>query len=856
MKKEINKNELKNNAVFHCIVLSAVFLLTVLAVTRLRYAYGSTLDWCSQHYVFPDYFRNLFYETGELFPEFAPHIGAGENIYYFSYYGLFSPAVMLSYLLPYVDMKEYIQISSIAEMLISINLFYVFISRKFRSSTAFAVSFLFMISPPLIFNSHRHIMFVNYMPFLIAALISADLFIEKNIKTPLILFTSQTVYTSWFFSIPSVLAIITYSIYSYLRQNRSGIKAFLSAGMRFALCMITSVMTAGILLLPSLKAVLSGRKGAGAGFSLSALLPFSVPSVICLSPYAFGLSCFTGLSVIFAVTLKKNKAGKFLGTVLAALIVFPVFVLLLNGGMYADGKVLIPFIPLSLILTAQLYEEIQKEKTDIKRQIFILLICVLLSFLFYNPKYDIKKYLSTAVIGTDTLISCIFLYVYIIKQKKVFLVLSMMFTTLISFTAGNSYDNLISKNMLEYNNSRITDDMLDVISSEENVVRSSVAVRRTETVNMIYSSEYYSSYVYSSLRNQYYSDFYFDMIENENEYRNNALITRSSNILFNIFMGSKYVVSKKPKMETGYVQVMKDNDLYLHKNDYVLPVGRSSDMLISRRDFDKLSSPERMEALVKCIVTEDEVKSSFKSTCREYDGLKIPENEHIRFSDGKYIIKSDREFSTSVKLDDRISGDRILLIFMDAENLSDTRDARIRINQSKNTITNPLWKYYNGNTEFSFVITANGQDDISELNMTFSDGEYSVSNIKAYTIDYPYDVKLTGEFIFEKELTSGDIIAGSIDCSEDGYFMLTVPYDEGFRITVDGRPQEYSITSGAFIGFPLTRGHHVICAEYHAPWRKAGITFSAVGLMILVTVAVTDFISLSRRATRRKRSSV
>ena len=82
--------------------------------------------------------------------------------------------------------------------------------------------------------------------------------------------------------------------------------------------------------------------------------------------------------------------------------------------------------------------------------------------------YDIKKYFSAAVIGTDTLISCLFLYVYIIKQKKVFLVLSMMFTTLISFTAGNSYDNLISENMLEYNNSRITDDMLDVISSEEN----------------------------------------------------------------------------------------------------------------------------------------------------------------------------------------------------------------------------------------------------------------------------------------------------------------------------------------------------------------------------------------------------
>ena len=37
--------------------------------------FGSKVDWISQHSVIPDYFRQQFYETGELFPEFALNLG-------------------------------------------------------------------------------------------------------------------------------------------------------------------------------------------------------------------------------------------------------------------------------------------------------------------------------------------------------------------------------------------------------------------------------------------------------------------------------------------------------------------------------------------------------------------------------------------------------------------------------------------------------------------------------------------------------------------------------------------------------------------------------------------------------------
>lgn len=70
----------------------ALFLITVLSVWLfcLRHGlFGAKVDWISQHSVLPDYFRQQFYDTGELFPEFAANIGGGQNIYHFAYYGLY-----------------------------------------------------------------------------------------------------------------------------------------------------------------------------------------------------------------------------------------------------------------------------------------------------------------------------------------------------------------------------------------------------------------------------------------------------------------------------------------------------------------------------------------------------------------------------------------------------------------------------------------------------------------------------------------------------------------------------------------------------------------------------------------------
>lgn len=213
--------------------------------------------------------------------------------------------------------------------------------------------------------------------------------------------------------------------------------------------------------------------------------------------------------------------------------------------------------------------------------------------------------------------------------------------------------------------------MLDIINSDENIYRSSTNINKTDTANIIYGKGYYSPYIYSSLHNRLYNDFYFKKIQNENEYRNSSLTTCSSNILFNILIGNKYLITDKKFVSNDYIEIMSQSGLQLFMNKYAMPIGRSSNKLISRKNFEKLSRAEKIEAITKCIVTDSEdERNDYESTCREYNGVIFPQCDKIEFKDGSYIIKSDEEFSATCRLDKPIPENKVLIIFMDVENLS------------------------------------------------------------------------------------------------------------------------------------------------------------------------------------------
>ena len=157
-------------------------------------------------------------------------------------------------------------------------------------------------------------------------------------------------------------------------------------------------------------------------------------------------------------------------------------------------------------------------------------------------------------------------------------------------------------------------------------------------------------------------------------------------------------------------------------------------------------------------------------------------------------------------------------------------DTYITINGIKNVLTCKSWKYHNNNYSFTYVISEPDKFDIE-----VEEGKYDISDVEVYTIDY-IDIKNINdthdEFIIDD--ATGDIIKGHINVKQDGYFSLSIPYDKGYNIYVDGKKTAYELVDKSFIGFKINSGEHNIELKYTAPWLKLGKIVSVTGICLLL----------------------
>ena len=102
------------------------------------------------------------------------------------------------------------------------------------------------------YSSYRQIMFVNYMPFLLLALIGVDIFWEKKRFMLMTTGIFLMIMTSFYYSICGMLVVFIYGIAKFpLKQHRK-IHTF----FQFILPFFTAVFTSAFLLIPTACALL------------------------------------------------------------------------------------------------------------------------------------------------------------------------------------------------------------------------------------------------------------------------------------------------------------------------------------------------------------------------------------------------------------------------------------------------------------------------------------------------------------------------------------------------------------------------------------------------------------------------
>ncbi len=795
--------------------------------------FGSKIDWATQHIVFPKYFRNLFYKTGNLFPNFSLSLGAGQNIYNFSYYGLLNPIILLSYLFPFINMTNYIIITNTLLYIVFGIIMYYFLKNKFKNDVSLLTTIIILCTGPILYHFHKHFMFVDYLPFLVLGLIGTDKYFENGNRGLIIISVFLIIMISYYYSVLSIGVLCIYALYKYLEKcKKVVIKDMIHEALKYLFPIFIGVLMSSILLLPTMYVLKTGREDLSLSLNyFNLLLPrFNIDAIL-YSNYTMGFTSIAVISLLY-LFFSKKKEDKYLVYIILIIINIPFFIYLFNGMLYFRNKIFIPFIPLFGIIIGKFISLLFEKKISLFNVNIISIIVIFVSLFCLNKNYAFYPDILLLII-----VSYFYYKGYTNKKLLCLVLLVVPITTLLVSNASDTY--LKGKYFINSSN-KVDKEIEKVLQKEKDIVRFNNLDDTLLNVNQVYISNYNQDSLYSSVSNLLYKKFYKKIFHNALSYRNNLVMSQNNDILFQTFMGIKYIYSKSD-VPIGYTKISKN----IYKNENVLPMFYGTSYLTNEKIFDGLSYPYNIGTLLNSAVVSKkstkDVTNSIKEIKLDYT---VEKSKNLNINKkGKYINIKSKDKSKLVLKINRSLNDSILIIsfkLKDTPNCKDG-DAKISINGIDNVLTCKEWMYKNNNKTFNYVISSN--DELDKLKISFSKNNYNIYDIRVYELKYEDIGNVKNDlslFEVDKDKTNDENIYGHIDMKSNGYFVTSIPYDNGFRVYVDNKLVKKEIVNKAFLGFKLNKGSHKIIIKYTSPLFNIGKILSIIGFILFIVVIFYD----------------
>lgn len=805
--------------------------------------FGAKVDWLSQHSVLPDYFRQQFYATGKLFPEFAANLGGGQNIYHFAYYGLYSPLILPSYLLPFVKMSDYIMAVSITGLTASVLLFYYWLkSRKTDTGTAFILSLMFLLAGPMIGQYSGQIMFVDYMPFLCLALIGVDQYFEQEKSGLFTISVFLMIMTSFYFSIGGMLALVLYGLHRYFEQReecRVTVSTFLIDGLCFVRPMLLAVLMGSFFLVPTALALTGGRSK-GQNISLAS---FFIPQItverFAYSIYGIGLTTLV-ITVLLTGLLYRKVYEKVLTYGCVIVLVIPVFAYLLNGGLYIRDKVFIPFLPLLCYLISIYLEKCRKRELSFIAGIVPYIITTI--FVYIARNQFVSKGIGESIWKALLAESILFLICYVLycamkryyKETKEILMLALPSVICLAVTMNTFYqmkpDRYVSHKLYrdvvgEQNRQAVKEALKD----DDGYYRTEQMGSDDENaadLNRIWDVEQNITSIYSSAYNSDYQTFRQKTFGLEEPFRNGMMQSVSKNPVFQRMMGVRYIVSDSDV--PGYTLVKKCGTTGIYQNKDAAPVMYATDRVMTEEEYKKLAFPYNQTAFLEYAVVGEHTESSDQNIMTAYEpvSLKMANNRTTGGAEQKTMQQEGQK--------------QILFLRFRVDNAHPNKDVAVWINGIRNKLSAKDHVYYNENKTFTYAVPLkDGEDNIS---VTFGKGKYRLRHVQAYLGSLPERSELLyqSEIQVDKKQTEDNVIQGTIRVKKGGWFITSIPYDKHFKIYIDGKETEIQKVNTAFLGCKIESGNHEVKIIYHAPGTTTGKVLSLIGIAGLVLVLVQE----------------
>lgn len=957
------------------LLLSCLALLLALGPAAVRgefFGYGS--DWLSQHLPLAETLRSAMLDSGRLLPLYL-HLGGGSSVYDFAYYGLLRPDVLLGCLFPQFGMEYLLAGYSLAGIVLGTNLLFWWLRRRLRSepSGARAAAFAAALyaAATCLFHAHNQLMFVNYLPFLILTLIGIDRMAEQGKGAWLVTSGLSLVYLHSFYYSISCLAVC--GIYAIdwvrgmrgacraiadmryisepigamrgdhaqaqvcdlrgtregecpacagkLRRSESGTKCEKRAKsfvLRLAGCVCLSIGLCAVLLLPTGLDILSGSKDGGVFAAQLKLLDLTLEGML-YTPYGMGLTLISLYCLLTALAQRKTR---FLAICMLAIAAIPAVSLLLNGLLYARGKILIPFLLPMLLLCAQVLCGFLQgsEKPPLWAGALCLVpwaaACAESGSILTNRLLLIDWLLLLGWILLDWLLMMGWvLWMRRTSMKRVFtagpakktsvrtrcIALLLLVPCVVSWTLQMKAGYV---EQAQINFSTVRQALKGAQQRIEQAEADKLQSARWEILSEGYKMSNYAplpqmqrTSMYSSMTQQGYAAFFYDMAGNAIPARNRVALVPGKNPLFNALMGVRYVTvkaaaagqetgiaaaaqaqtdaaasqatagistSSQPRAQIevgaaalppGYEVIYRENGYVTGRNPDALPIAFGTDRLLSKKDFtDRLREipareKKKLTEALSLTAAETEVRLCLRSdlsgdeSAAEARELRPVTNQSsvdarkMRPVTNQPLAETGgaRAGTTRVSKGANDNGlqGKVLILEFDVTQ-ANGREIIIDINGTRNKLSGSNAPYPNGNTHFTYILDAH---EAQTLHIEKNTNEYVLQNLQCRLLDFK--AVLQSRDVWEPDTDvshagRGEVFRGRIDMRRAGFFETSYPFRAGYSVTVDGESVRPRRSAAGFLVLPLAAGNHEVQIDFLPPGYRVGLGISLLTLLLFV----------------------
>ena len=289
--------------------------------------------------------------------------------------------------------------------------------------------------------------------------------------------------------------------------------------------------------------------------------------------------------------------------------------------------------------------------------------------------------------------------------------------------------------------------------------------------------------------------------------------------IFDSLLGIKYINSKDELEDTYYKykdkfvitkynsfkKIYEKKYIYLYENPYVLSLGYLIDNNNEKiyNSGRKDNSFENINRFVKALsgINEDVLKPFDKKY------LDDGSYEFKINSDTKFLyLTVDYDVSINWSVYDTVYINDEYVVSLDSENVGNVKienkykDSviKLRLDNSQIKSKDKANLYYLDENVFNKVISKLRKNQMTDIKV------------------------------------NGNKISGKINSNEDSTLFLSIPYDKGFRIYVDGKRTSYKKVAGDFIGVKIKKGKHNIILKYYSPGFFSGLVVSFISIIGLV----------------------